>query len=119
MSARCSGGATTKMRSAGTVSDTRSTVACRSVRPPSKSRNCLGRSRRESGQRRVPAPPERTSTESRGKALAPEVIEMHGLTDLVERPRGFPARALAPRRQDLVHDFWPRRDLRPALPDLD
>src|SRR2546426_7802469 len=42
---------------------------------------------------------------------------MHGLTDLVERPRGFPARALAPGREDLVHDFWPRRDLRPALPD--
>src|SRR2546428_10988902 len=117
MSARCSGGATTKMRSAGTVSETRSTVSCRSVRPPWRSRNCLGRSRRESGQRRVPAPPERMRTYSRGKTLAPEVIESHRLTDLVQCRSGLASGALAAGREDLVDDLRPRGDLRPALPD--
>src|SRR2546428_4247492 len=117
MSARCSGGATTKMRSAGTVSETRSTVSWRSVRSPRRSRNCLGRSRRESGQRRVPAPPDRMRTYRRGKALAPEVIESHCLTDLVQCRSGLASGALAAGRENLVDDLRPRGDLRPALPD--
>ena len=47
----------------------RAAVSCSMVRSPVRARSCLGRSSRDRGQRRVPAPPERmTGTSVMGAA---------------------------------------------------
>src|SRR5438477_9491143 len=116
MSARCSGGATTKMRSFGMSSWTRSTVSWSSVRSPTRSRNCLGLRRRESGHRRVPAPPDRMRAYSLG-TLPTEVVELHRVADLMDRLLGLAPRALAPRDEDLVDEPCPRGQRRSTLAD--
>ena len=54
----------TQIDSAAASGASRSTVDCRSDRPPSSDRSCFGRERREAGQNRVPDPPASTSAVS-------------------------------------------------------
>src|SRR5437660_1272781 len=120
MSGRWAGGATTKMRSTGTISRTRSTVSWRSVRSAMRSRNCLGRSRRDRGQSLVPAPPERTRTESlgnSGRALEPEVVEAHRRAYFVQRLARLLPGALAALEDDPIDRLRVRRIARATLAD--
>src|SRR3989442_5127311 len=102
------------MRSIGISSAIRSTVSCSSVFSPTMCRNCFGSLLRDSGQSRVPAPPERTSAYSRGNGLTAEVIELHRVPHLAQRLVRLATDALAAGGEDLIFHPPPRADLGPA-----